>query len=138
MRSILYYSFLSIFILFSCSEESPATSENDVDAARNFIRSALDGNYDKAESYMVQDSLNLQFLETFERNYKDRMSPDDKRSYREASINIHAVKELNDSVSIVNYSNSFKKQNDSLKVVKQNDQWLVDFKYSFQPRDTTL
>ena len=87
---------------------------------------------------MVQDSLNLQFLETFERNYKDRMSPDDKRSYREASINIHSVKELNDSVSIVNYSNSFKKQNDSLKVVKQNDQWLVDFKYSFQPRDTTL
>lgn len=87
---------------------------------------------------MVQDSLNLQFLETFERNYKDRMSPDDKRSYRESSINIHSVKELNDSVSIVNYSNSFKKQNDSLKVVKQNDQWLVDFKYSFQPRDTTL
>lgn len=121
----------------ACSTDESSKSENDVDAARNFIRSALDGDYSKARSFMVQDSTNLQYLETFEINYQQRMPAEDKLSYREASINIHDVKELNDSVSVINYSNSFKKKADSLKVVKLNNQWLVDFKYSFQNKDTS-
>ena len=56
---------------------------------------------------MLRDSLNTQLLDAFETNYQQRMSKDDKRGYREASINIHNVRQLNDSVTIVNYSNSF-------------------------------
>ena len=64
------------------------------------------------------------------------MDPEDKRGYREASINIHYIRQLNDSTTVVNYSNSFKKQNDSLKVVRTNHEWLVDLKYSFSPTDS--
>ena len=65
-----------------------------------------------------------------------RMSPADKQGYRDASINIHNVETVNDSTTIVNYSNSYKKEKADLKVVRLNGAWLVDFKHSF-PADTT-
>ena len=130
--------FIFLFLQFFCActnnNEAPA-SENDVDAARNFIQSALNGDYRKAKNYIVNDPVNIEYLDAFERNYQNRMLPDDKRGYRESSINIHSVKPLNDSVSIINYSNSYKKQNDSLKVVKTGGKWLVDLKYSFSSLD---
>ena len=133
MRKLLSgFLFLSMMISCNENEEPKATaSENDADAARNFIRSALNGKYDEARTYVLPDSTNNNWIDLFERNYKERMNPDDKRGYRESSINIHSIKEVNDSVSIVNYSNSYKKRDDSLKVVRVNGQWLVDLKYSF-------
>lgn len=125
--------------LFSCNnqeEQATSTSENDIDAARNFIRSALDGDYKKARDYMIQDSLNTQLLNTFESNYQMHMNREDKRGYREASIRIPDVRKVSDTVSVVQYSNSYKNKLDSLKVVKVNNQWLVDFKYSFPIKDT--
>ena len=135
MKSIILFGFLILQLFFlACNnsdQNSSAKSENDIDAARNFIQSALAGDYKKAKTFLLNDSLNQQYIDAFERNYNQRMSPDDKIGYREASINIHLVKPLNDSTTIVNYSNSFKNKNDSLKVVRINGQWLVDLKYSF-------
>jgi type IV secretory pathway component VirB8 len=142
MRSTLVTGFLFLQFFCACSgSEGDAgtestTAESDVDAARSFIRSALDGKYDRARQFIVQDSVNTQYLDLFERNYKLRMDPEDKRGYRESSINIHDIRQVNDSTTVVNYSNSFKKQNDSLKVVRVANQWLVDLKYSFSPTDT--
>lgn len=142
MRSILIISFLFLQFFCACSGGEDertggvTTSENDVDAARNFIRSALDGKYDQARRFMIQDSLNNQYLDLFQRNYESRMDPEDKRGYREASINIHDIRQLNDSATVVSYSNSFKKKNDSLMVVRRAEQWLVDLKYSFSPTDS--
>lgn len=113
------------------SKETVPTSENDVDAARNFINAALDGHYDQAREMIVPDSANQAWIDLFKRNYQSRMTMADKAGYREASINIHSVLQPNDSNSIVYYSNSYKKQNDSLLVVRRNGQWLVDLKYSF-------
>ena len=143
MKSVLFlFSFLFLQFFYACNnsdkeQKEANTSENDVDAARNFIRAALDGQYSKARTFMLRDSLNTQLLDAFETNYQQRMSKDDKRGYREASINMHNVRQLNDSVTIVNYSNSFKKKNDSLKIIHINNQWLVDFKYSFQGTDSS-
>jgi type IV secretory pathway component VirB8 len=75
-------------------------------------------------------------LDAFERNFKNRMSPEDKKGYRKASINIHKVREVDDSTTIVNYSNSYMKKNDSLKVSRLNNQWLIDLKYSFASKDS--
>ena len=142
MRSILILSFLFLHFFCACSggegerTGEVTTSENDVDAARNFIRSALDGKYDRARKFMIQDSLNNQYLDLFQRNYESRMDPEDKRGYREASINIHDIRQLNDSATVVSYSNSFKKKNDSLMVVRRDEQWLVDLKYAFSPTDS--
>jgi len=38
---------------------------------------------------------------------------------------------VNDSTSIVIYSNSFKNNPDTLKVIKTGGKWLVDFKYLY-------
>ncbi|HVE61060.1 MAG TPA: hypothetical protein VNA26_04530 [Chitinophagaceae bacterium] len=121
----------------ACSnEENVATSENDVDAARNFIQSALKGDYEKARTFIIADTVNTQYLDAFERNFKNRMKPQDKEGYRNASINIHNVREIDDSTTVVNYSNSYMKKNDSLKVRRQKGEWLIDLKYSFTAKDS--
>ncbi|MFN2458341.1 MAG: hypothetical protein ABR502_09090 [Chitinophagaceae bacterium] len=134
MRGI-FISFLFLQFLFGCNQtdrtDNTTASENDADAARNFIQSALEGEYKKAETFILPDSINNQYLDALERNYKDRMNADDKTGYRGASINIHSIKELNDSTSIIHYSNSYKNQRDSIKAVRMNNKWLVDLKYSF-------
>jgi hypothetical protein len=133
MKKILSASFL-LFILAACNSNDRSDSgkaENDVVAASNFIRSALDGNFSQARQYMLQDTANLQFLDVAQRNY-ERAPAETIQSYKESSINIYEVKALNDSTTVVVYFNSFKKDHDTLKVLKVNDQWLVDLKYLYQ------
>jgi len=45
----------------------------------------------------------------------------------------------NDSTTITVFSNSYKNDKDTLKIVKQDGQWLVDLKYLFEhDLDTSL
>jgi type IV secretory pathway component VirB8 len=138
MRSLSFFSGLCLLLFSACSSNDRSNaSENDVDAARNFIRAALDGQYKEAQNLIVADSVNKQYLDAFATNYRERMSGSDKRGYRESSINIHNIRSINDSVTIVHYSNSYKQTQDSLKVVRQDNNWLVDLKYSFATADST-
>ena len=139
-KTLFLISFL-LFIFCSCGsneeEQQAITSENDIDAARNFIQSSLNGEYKKARNYMLKDSANMQYFDAYERNFT-RLTGEERRDYRESTINIHNVNPVSDSVSVIIYSNSYKKDHDTLKVVKINDQWLVDFKYLFQHSADTL
>jgi DTW domain-containing protein YfiP len=141
MRGIIMTGLALFLVCSSCNndkeDKKEVTSENDVDAARNFIRSALDGNWREARRFMLQDSTNTQLLDTYENNYQVHMNKEDKRGYREASITLYDTREVNDSVAIINYSNSFKKQKDSLRVVRIDGTWMVDLKYSFPQTDTS-
>ncbi len=122
--------FLAVLAFLTACNDNRETNkaENGLDAARTFIRAALDGDYSKAKTMLVNDSLNLQTLEAFERSYKESMSKQDKDEYRSASIHIYETKELNDSTSIIYYSNTYRNKKDSLRVVRIDDKWLVDFK----------
>lgn len=132
-----------LFLQFFCActnderdrSDTTLTSENDADAARNFIRSVLDGKLDNARAMLVQDSLNLQLFDAYERIYNSRTSAQDKRGYRESSITIYAVRPLDDSMSVISYSNSYKKRVDSLKVIRDNGNWKIDLKYSLTPSE---
>ena len=77
------------------------------------------------------------YFDAYQRNYQ-RIDPDTKRSYREATINIHNVNPVNDSTTIVIYSNSYKNDHDTLRVLRKNTQWLVDLKYLFDHDNDTL
>lgn len=115
-----------------------ATSENSVDAARNFIRSALDGKFNEARKYMLPDSVNINFMDVAERSY-NRAEQATKDGYRSASITILNVTDwVKDSETVIIYSNSFKNDPDTLKVIRSNGQWLVDFKYLYQHDMDTL
>lgn len=139
MRGLLIISLFFIGFLAACNNDTTdrsdttKTSENDVDAARNFIRLFLDGQLDRARTMLVQDTLNTQIFDAYERIYKNR-DPKEKNGYKDATIQIHAVRQVNDSISVVSYSNSFKKIVDSLKVMKDNGAWKIDLKYSLTPQ----
>ena len=56
----------------------------------------------------------------------------EKEGYRDANILIDSTQKISDSVTIITYSNTYKNQPSKLKMVKKNNEWLVDFKYSFR------
>ncbi|MFL5773045.1 MAG: hypothetical protein ACJ75F_07805 [Flavisolibacter sp.] len=122
---------LSCF-LFSCTNSNNESApENDLDAARMFIRDALDGKFREARQLMISDTINENRMADTERTY-EKMSKDTKRNYRESSITIYDTRKINDSMSIVVYSNTFKNMKDSVKVIRKGGQWLVDLKYTFE------
>lgn len=127
--------FFSLIFFWACNnsdQQQPAANqpENDLDAARTFIRDALDGKFEHAKQLMLKDSTNDETMDVIERNY-ERMPQGDRVGYRNASIQIHNTKTIADT-TFVTYSNSYKNQNQDLKLVKVNGQWLVDLKYTFQ------
>ena len=127
-------SFLSAILtvyLIACNNSGQTSkAENDIDAARDFIRAALDGKFDIARNYMLQDSSNMQYLDAVDRNYV-KMDPVTKSNYLSSSITIHLVDTVNNTTTIVVYSNSYKNDHDTLKVLQTNNSWLVDLKYLF-------
>jgi len=127
------YIFACLFFFAACAspadKEKEEASENDLDAARSFIQASLKGQYGKARDFMLQDSVNEQHMDAVSRV---NLSSNEKQGLWDASINIHSRQLLNDSTSIIIFSNSFHKENrDTLKVLRIDGQWLVDFKYLF-------
>lgn len=132
-----YLPLLFVLLLSCRSDKKMPESEGNLDAARNFIRAALDGKFDDARRFMIRDSLNMNFMDLVERTYKnlDQVTRD---NYRTASIRILEKMNLNDSTGIVIYANSFRNDPDTLKVMRIGQEWLVDFKYLYQHHlDTT-
>ena len=138
-RLLRLFSFLLLFS-YGCKSDDKTTTINrqdDLDVGRGFVRAILDGDYAKARTMMVQDSINLDLMAVYERSYKEKMAGEDKKRYKEASITVHELKPVNDSMSTLIYSNSyFKKDTHYLNILKRNQQWLVDFKSYFEERDS--
>jgi hypothetical protein len=129
-----------LLALSSCSggeEEKRPASENDLDAARNFIDAALKGQWKEARGFVYMDSTNQELMDLLERNYADHLSREVKSGQREASITIYGSKPMDDSSTVVEYANSFEKKRNSLKVIQANGQWLIDIKYSLLRSDST-
>ena len=127
-------SLFSLFIFCACNntnQDVSAKPENDLDAARTFIKDALDGHFEQARQLVLRDSTNEQTMDVIERNY-ERTSEENKQGYRNASIQIYNTRNIGDSVRIITYSNSYMNKKDSLKLVNLNGQWLIDLKFTFQ------
>ena len=82
-----------LFLFWACNnndaEKASGKPEDDGDAARMFIRSALDGNYKQARRLILQDSANVQLLDNLERAYLHNSDASEQSGYREASIRLH-------------------------------------------------
>ena len=128
--------------LLSCNDDKQTPAEKDnsglMNTTRNFIRAALDGNFKEAKRYMLLDSSNVHYLSIAEGLYNNLDRPA-KESYAASSIIIHSKEEkVKDSIAVVVYSNSYKNNADTLRVLKQNDHWLVDLKYLYEHDYDTL
>src|SRR6476619_1382180 len=111
-------------VLCSCNQKY-AKAENALDAGREFIDGCLKGDFDKADYYMLDDVQNKKLLLEQKRNYESK-SKEDKQEYIEASIIINEDATINDSTHIINYQNSYDKIGRKVKVILNNDKWLVD------------
>ena len=79
---------------------------------------------------MLLDDENVYWLNKVSTDY-NKLSEQDKTGLSQSSININEVADITDSVTVINYSNSYKKRSQKVKVIKRNGEWLVDFKYTF-------
>lgn len=122
--------FFIVLAIVSCKQKAERPTDA-LDTAREFIRSSLDGKYERARELMIQDSLNLYELGELEKKYKTEMNENDKAEYKKSSIIVHSVENVSDTVVIVNYSNSYKKKPMPVKVILRDSIWQIDFNYTF-------
>jgi hypothetical protein len=122
--------FLSILIISISSCNPKKTVPNtDVDVATAFIRNVLDNDITSAQQYVL--SSDTGFISVTKRGFEE-MSPSELDSYKNADIIMNKITPLNDSVTIISYSNTYKRDiPQQIKMVKVNGQWLVDLKYTF-------
>jgi hypothetical protein len=129
--------YLALIILtatiFSCSNsDQKKTAVTDIDVATAFVRALLDNDFKDAEQYLYKDEMNTQIFERFKKQYsgKDKATLE---KYKEAQIIVNETSIVKpDSIFIFNYSNSYSRADKTvLKLVRINNKWLVDLKYTF-------
>jgi hypothetical protein len=115
-------------ILTACNGDNAyKKAENAQDAGREFIRASLDGNYEKAEYYLLQDSTNRLLIGKWKKDY-DHLEEAIRQHYKDANILPILVQNRNDSVCLYTFSNSYKKDTTTIRIVRINGEWLVDLK----------
>lgn len=125
-----YIVFIVMVCLFAACKTTPEkAAANALDTGRQFIRASLDGDFKAAEPLILDDSVNLQQFMRFETFYS-AMPEEDRNKYKSSSYEINKFLEVSDSVTIINYSNSFMKKPMEVKLVKMDNAWKVDFKYT--------
>lgn len=123
----------SIFVLFCLSackekEKRPATS---MDTARLFIESSLNGDFKTAENLLLKNPSNEDWYKTFEAYYQ-KLSPNQKERYKHTNYQINAIKEVNDSLCMINFSNDYMNKPMDMKLIKRGEEWFVDFSYAYE------
>ncbi len=131
MLKILLTGVVSLLIFLACEQkDKKRNNAGPLETGRQFIDASLKGNYNEAEKYVLPDSINIEYFNGLVK-FNDRLSPEAKEGYKNANIIINSVENVSDSVTIINYSNTFKNAPSKIKLVKINNEWMVDFKYTF-------
>ena len=130
MRKIIVLFFLTALMTDGCNPSGFKKPEDGLDAGREFIRAVLDGDYKKGELYVLPDEEDMRIYKRYT-DYMKKRSREELQGLKEASIIVNKIEPVSDSVQIINYANSYSKKPMDIKVVKQDGQWWVDFKYTF-------
>ena len=129
MKKILIL-FLAVSFASSCWEKSERNPETALDTGREFIRASLNGDFDRASDLLLQDTQNVQLFKSYKVLY-NKWPADQKKGYKEASYEINKYLDVDDSTTLINYSNSYMNKPMEIKLVRSNKKWAVDFKYTF-------
>jgi hypothetical protein len=65
------------------------------------------------------------------KDFNSKLDAETRRGYSDANIIVDSSISKSDSVDIIYYTNSFKNKPSKIKLVEKNNEWLVDFKYTF-------
>jgi hypothetical protein len=121
------FPFILLLFLFGCNDRSYKKAEDAQDAGREFIRASLDGDYDKADFYMLQDTTNRLLMKKWRSDF-ERIDDATRKKYKDASILVIDVHPVNDSVTSYTYSNSYIRDTTTISIVRIKGEWLVDLK----------
>ena len=117
---------IAMLALAACNgSHSFKKAEDAEEAGTEFVRAALDGNYEKASFYLYADSTDKVMFAKWKKDY-DRMGAEEQQKYKDASIRPIEIKKVNDSVTEYTFSNSYKKDTSTLRIIRVNGEWLVD------------
>ena len=130
MQKIILICFATILFFVSCNSSNTVKRDDPVEAGREFIDASLKGNFEQARKYLLPDSTNMEYFNGLE-IFNKKLSPEQTEGYKNANIIIDSIQNISDSVTIINYSNTFKKAPTKIKLVKKNNEWFVDFKFTF-------
>lgn len=125
--------YLLAALLFSSCGQSPSavpTPEDGEDAGREFIRAVLDGDYVKADQYVLPEDEDKQLYKRYV-EYMRKQPGKELIELRQANITINEIQQQGDSVVLINYSNSHSKKPATVRVVRRSNKWWVDFSYTF-------
>ena len=129
MKKVISLLFL-VVAFAACNSPKKPLPETALDTGREFIRASLDGDFETAETLLLKDTLNLQLFDSY-KQFFGKLPEDKKRSYKEASYTINKFVEVDDSTTLINYSNSYMNKPMEIKLIRANKHWNVDFKYTY-------
>jgi hypothetical protein len=129
-KLILLFTGLLVYIVSCNNPAGFKKPEDGLDAGREFIRAVLDGDYKKGELYVLPDEEDMRIYKRYA-NYMKKRPAEELTGLKSASIIVNKVEALSDSVQIINYANSYSRKPMDIKVVKKDNEWWVDFKYTF-------
>lgn len=128
--SFVFTFFICLIILASCSNQRKVDLTDPLESGRGFIDASLKGDYVRAKEYLLQDSINDDYLDGL-KDFSKNLTKIERENYRDANIIIDSLIEVSDSVNILYFANTYKKEQQKLKLIRKDNKWLVDFKYTF-------
>jgi len=130
MKRLIIILVAFTFLLVACNNKDEVKKTDPLESGRGFIEASLKGDYVQAKKYLLNDSTNNEYFEGL-KDFNSKLSSEEREGLRDANIIIDSTNQVSDSVNIITYSNTYKNQPSKLKMVKRNNEWLVDFKYTF-------
>ena len=129
LKVFIVLGFLNVLV--SCNNKAPYPS-TDIDVARAFIKDILENNYKDAKVFVLDEEMNNQYFELSKKQFETK-SKAELDLYKRSDIIVNELRQVNDSVTIVNFSNTYKTaMKNEVKVVKVNGKWSIDLKHTFQ------
>ncbi|WP_290791869.1 hypothetical protein [Flavihumibacter sp. UBA7668] len=128
--SLSLLTLIAVLLMSACADESSYSPAEDAqDAGREFIRASLDGNMRKAEFYLLKDSSNIMLFEKWKKDYYNKLSTEERVSFKNANILPIKIENENDSTVHYSFSNSYKSTDTTtVKIIRSNGIWQVDLK----------
>ncbi|MEO8112281.1 MAG: hypothetical protein ABI594_19695 [Ginsengibacter sp.] len=130
MKKFIFILFVIMTMMTACDNSPEIRKTDPLESGRGFIEASLQGEWDLAQKYLLQDSTNLEYFNGL-KDFNSKRSKEEKEGYKNANILIDSATKLSDSVTVISYSNTYKMKPAKLKMVRRKGEWLVDFKYSF-------
>jgi hypothetical protein len=119
-----------IFLQWGCSNLSNnEMADNALDGGRYFLESCNQGDFKKANYYLLEGSENQSLLKDISTDYF-ALDKEGRQQLRQASIQINEIKALDNHQTIINYQSSLDKVPHQIKVINTPSGWKVDLKYS--------